>query len=62
MKVHRPNNMVTGGVIFYLHFSSSARGNDRRAASKRNKENDLEQALPRTCFINLTMLCADFLF
>lgn len=62
MKVHRPNKMMTERVIFDLHFPSSARGNDRRTASKQNKEKDLEQALIGTCFINLIMLCAGFLF
>lgn len=37
MEVHRPNKVVTGGVNFHLHFPSASRGNDRRAASKREK-------------------------
>lgn len=42
MKVHRPNTLVTSGVVFHLYFPSASRGNDKRAASKRKK--DLEQA------------------
>lgn len=59
MKVHRPNTLVTGKVIFHLYFPSASRGNDRRAASKRKK--DLEWAQLGTC-VSLIMLCADFLF
>lgn len=60
MKVHRPNTLVTGGVVFHLYFPTASRGNDERAASKRKK--DLEQAQLGTCVFNLIMLYVDFLF